>query len=357
MKKILLCAFAISFFTTQISANDYSNNDGGETTSENGGFSISADYLYWNAVQDQMQYAAVLPGGVQGVINQVGDGSPVNVIDNLSLIDPSFEYQSGFRIGIGYQVPCSNWDCQLSWVRLHENLSSSVSELNGGVIPLASPVSSLFGFIDSEPMNFGFGSTATSHWKFEFDTLDLQIGRLCTFSYGLQMRPYIGIKAASIRQKQHIQYLGFALSDGIVNIETIKKNDFRGIGPSFGMDASWEFFPHFNLTSGICGSLLYGKFDVHVNPFVSQLNNSINITLKNSKKNRLRPTVDANIGIEWQDCLCGKFPVRIGVAYEAQYWWNQWLVPSSVISSIIGGSSPQGDLMLSGLTVNAEIGF
>lgn len=354
-KNVSILILALFAFTTQVSAN-YSYNYAGEGT-PCGGFSVYGEYLYWKVVQEQMQYAAVLPGGVQGIIEQIGDGDPVNVVDSVSLTDPSFEYQSGFRVGIGYQVPCSNWDFQLSWLRLHEKVSSSVSEANGGVIPLTSPISSLFGFIDSEPMGFGFGSEATSHWKFEFDTIDFQVGRVCAISNCLLVRPYIGIKAASIKQKQEIEYFGFALNDDIVDIENQKKNDFRGIGPSIGIDADWEFFPHFSLTSGICGSLLYGKFDIHGNPNVSVLDNSINISLHNSKSSRIRPAVDAKIGVEWQDCLCNQFPVKIGVVYEVQYWWNQWQVPSSVISSIIGGSSPQGDLMLYGLTVHAGFGF
>lgn len=323
------------------------------------GIKIYGEFLYWKVVQDQMQYAAVLPGGIQQIIQAFqGGDNPVQLSEKLSIIDPSFKYKPGFRIGLGYDVPCSNWDFQLAWTRIHEKVSSSVYNNEQGVIPLTFPVASIFGFINRDPSQFAFGNEAKSRWNFEFDTIDLQVGRDCSCLNCLAFRPYIGIKAASIRQNQHIEYLGFSVDGTPINLRNIKKNNFYGIGPSFGFDSSWEFYPHWNLSSGICGALLCGKFDVNEHPSANLDPNFIKVDSKNSKKCRLRPAVDANIGIDWNTCVCDRFQIMIGISYEVQYWWNQWQAPSSVESSLInGGSSPQGDLMMHGLTARLAVSF
>lgn len=324
------------------------------------GIKIYGELLYWKVVQDQMQYAAVLPGGIQHIIQafQRGGDHPVQLSEKLSIVDPSFKFKPGFRIGLGYEVPCSNWDFQLAWTRIHEKTSSSVSNKENGVIPLTLPIASIFGFVNRDPSQFAFGSEAKSHWNFEFDTLDLQVGRTCSCLNCLDFRSYLGVKAASIRQNQHIEYLGFSVNKGPVNLRNTRKNNFYGVGPSFGFDASWGFCPHWNLSSGICGALLCGKFDVHEHPSATLDPNFIKLDLKNSKKGRLRPTVDATIGIDWDACVCDRFQIKVGVAYEVQYWWNQWQAPSSVRGSLIdGGSSAQGDLMMHGLTAQLAVAF
>lgn len=74
-----------------------------DATHWSNGISVDAEFLYWKVSQDQMQYAAVLPGGLQPIIQafQGGGSAPVQVAANLNIIDPSFKYKPGFRIGVG----------------------------------------------------------------------------------------------------------------------------------------------------------------------------------------------------------------------------------------------------------------
>lgn len=324
-----------------------------------GNFQIYGDYLYWKVSQDQMQYAAVLPGGIQQIIQDFQtQESSVRVSEKLKIIDPKFDFQSGFRIGLGYIFPCSNWDVQLAWTSIHEKTHSQVSNRDQGIIPLAMPVSSIFGFINRDPALFGFGSKAKSNWHFEFDVIDLEIGRNCACSDQLVLRPYVGLKMASIRQKQHIDYFGFSVDGTSIGLANKKKNDFQGIGPSFGVDFGWGFCSNWSLSGSLSGALLCGKLDVKERPVADVGPNSITFELKNSKKNRVRSVVAANLGIDWATCICNKVGALIGVYYEAQYWPNQWNCLSSVASGlIVGGNSPQGDLMMQGLTAKVALSF
>ena len=80
--------------------------------------------------------------------------------------------------------------------------------------------------------------------------------------------------------------------------------------------------------------------------------------MSDTKKCRVRPTVDVNVSIDWSTCVSDRILILFGVAYEAEYWWNQWQVgPSAVGSLITGADSPQGDLMMQGLTIKGAILF
>lgn len=326
-----------------------------------GTISVWGEYLYWKVVQDQIQYAAVLPGGVQQIIQEIqatNDGAPLTISEKLSIVEPSFKYKSGFRVGAGYALRHSNWDFELAWTRLHEKINSKVTESARGIIPLSLQASIAFGFISGEPSMFGFADKAKSHWNFEFDTIDFQIGRKCCVQKNFNIHPYLGVKAAFIRQNQHIRYYGFSTSEEPVIVKDRKKNNFCAVGPSIGFDASWEFYPHFNLLSELSAAELCGNFDVKENPSISLPPNSIKIELNNSRKHRLRPTIDAKIGLDWDSCISNKCQLVLGAFYELQYWWNQFQAPSSIATSILtGGSSPQGDLMMYGLTVHGGVRF
>lgn len=321
------------------------------------GITLCGEFLYWKVIQDQTQYALVVPDGVQPVIQALSE-TPIQISERFSVRDPKFKFRPGFRVGVGYALPCSDWDFRLLWTHIDEKVTSRVFNKNNGIIPITIPAASAFGFT-GDPEQFGFGNKAHSRWRFDFDVIDFEVGKKCCCDC-LVFHPYTGLRAAFIDQTQRVRYFGFSVVNDPtlpVSLKNKKKNNFYGVGPSVGFDASWEFCDGFSLSGGVSGALLWGRFDVREHPSIKAGPNHIAIKLKNSKKHRIRPVVDANIGIDWSYCLCG-FPLVVGLYYEVEYWWNQWQVSPSFVSSILnGGSSPQGDLMMHGLTVKLAVGF
>lgn len=319
------------------------------------GFSVYGDYLYWRVVQDQIPYAAILPGGIEGIIDAFSQ-EPVVLDAAISVVEPKFKYNSGFRIGVGYEIPCSNWDFQISWARLRAHTRSNVSNSESGIIPLSFPVAAIFGVTSTSPT---FADSAFSSWHFQYDVVDFEIGRNMILCGCFHVHPFVGVKVARIHQKQHIEYEGFTVGEQALEAEITKINHFRGVGPSIGLDLDWEFFRNWSLSSGISGALMYSRFSVKDQPELELNPNMIGIQLSNTKKNRIRPMVDAYVGIDWRSQgWCDSFDFNIGVLYETQYWWNQWQAFNSFESGLIsGGTSPQGDLMLYGLTVHASVTF
>ena len=197
-------------------------DDSQPTCDCDGCLQVYGEFLYWKTVQDQIAFAAVLPGGIQPIINEFST-EPVDIAARLKVKDTEFEYKPGFRVGVGYSFTSANWDIQLAWTSLHEKISSKVTDPDGGVFPLTFPTSILFGFVNRDPADFDFGTEAKSHWKLQFDTVDLEVGKTFCFCETVGLRPFLGLKIASIRQKQYNQYLGFTSDTGVVDLTTERK--------------------------------------------------------------------------------------------------------------------------------------
>lgn len=333
----------------------------------NGAFadlSVYGEFLYWKAIQDQTEYAGLLPGGVQTIIRDIsfdpsGNLKQIHIDEKISIVEPNFDFKPGFRVGALYKSNCSMWDVELFWTHLDEKISSSVSDKGNGVISLAFPAANVAGFVDRDPSAFGFASEGSSVWDFEFNTIDLQFGRnICCFEDG-NFHPYLGVRAALIRQTQHITFLGLtAGSDANLIATSFRKNQFWGVGPSFGFDSSWTFVDSLSLSGGLSGALLCGNFDAETKPLAELSINTISLALVRSDINRVRPTVDGYLGFDWSCPLAGCFQIDVGVYYEVEYFWNQWQAPNDVVDGILSsGTSPQGDLTLHGLTVKLGVTF
>lgn len=324
---------------------------------EDARWDVYGEYLYWKVAEEQLNYATLLPGGVSAFGN-VQPNSTVNVRGKVKSQDA--DWHSGFRIGAGYSTTCSDWDAQLFWTRLHFNQRNSVKDNAGGVLPLESPVSLLVALINGGQGVPTFANHAKSHWRFDFDTIDFEIGKTLHCGCDAIVRVDVGIRGAFINQHLKTTYQGLNVGSSVaIESEVSKKNDFCSVGPTIGIDAAWQFCPEWTLATGASVGWLYGKFDLGVNSKVTAegIGGVIDVGV-HENKHRLRPTLDGYLGLAWDTCLCDKWNVDLGIFYEYQYWWNQWQTPGSVVFALIDASStPQGDLSLQGLTVKAGITF
>ncbi len=353
MKKSLAVSALLLAYASQVAA------ESSETPcyeERSGGFTVYGAYLLWEVIQDGMTYAETLPGGVQGIIDAIMSGGSTVVLNEKIFIDePQSKWKSGFKAGIGYEG-CSRWDIDLVWTRLHEKITSSVSDINNGIIPSEIILASLIGII-ANPTITGFSHEAISNWKFTFDTLDFQIGQTATLGNCFDLRGAVGVKGAWIKQHQFTNYLGFTIMDAPITIEVFKKNEFRAVGPSFTLDGSLQLGSYFSLNGGITGAFLYGKTHADIFPVAIFGTNMIDVDVISTRKNRIKPMVDAFVGIDVHTDFCDDWRVAVGVGYEVQYWWNQFIVPLSFETSILGPVTAHGDLVLHGLTAYAALTF
>lgn len=329
---------------------------------EDGIIELYGEYLCWEAVQDQIPYVARVPGGLSQIISGIISGGIAT--PTITNIDIPFNWNSGFRVGLDYVPPGCMWDFQLAWTSLHQWVRGDYVTRDNSLIPINEPLTIALAFINrDDPSTFSLASEGKGSWQLKYDIVDMLYGTNFEIVDSLVIRPSIGVKMASISQNTFTQYFGMTLAQQLgpslpVTINVHKKNKFLGAGPSISLDTFWQFARQWGLSGGIGGALVYGKFTSYSQPYISIASTAtLQIKVDGTKHHRMRPTVDAYIGIDWNGCLCGQ-KIGVGLAYEWQYWWNQWQAPPSVISNLVnGGTSPQGDLMFQGITVRGSLFF
>jgi hypothetical protein len=94
------------------------------------------------------------------------------------------------------------------------------------------------------------------HWRLKYNTIDLTVGRyFCLDCFSV--KPFIGLRAACIRQRLRSHLETFVTSDiapsSIVFTDMDDREHFRGIGPQLGLAVDWYLG---------CNMRLFGSFAV-----------------------------------------------------------------------------------------------
>jgi len=312
------------------------------------GLSFSADYLYWKTQEEQL-YPVIF----------VKSSDSEQTQQEISPTNQKFEYTSGFRVALGYEFPCTSYDIKFAWTRIHPRTTAKFESPDPKMF-IAIPFSSL---TDSDVPHAG---SVVSRWHLNYDMLDLDLGREYALCNCFTFRPHIGLKGGWINQTQKMQVNDITLGQSpVIDITqgtAHRRNDFNGIGPSIGVDMRFALGSQFGVFGGVSGALLYGQFDLMNKIFIAdtlnnyyELSGPKTINLESSEY-FVSPTVQVLLGGDWATCFCEKYWIRLGVAYEVLYWWDQ-MKSNNSINQTLFVNSPSGNLMMHGLTVQASFEF
>ncbi len=296
----------------------------------NGDFDITVAAFYWSAHQDGMEYA--IENGVTQPADQVVATPNVNTVFNqlagAEYKHPSSKWDWGFKLGLGYCSPCDGWDVQLLWTwfrgRNHNSLDADPSD-NTAILPLWSDfVNSIGG-----PL---FATSAEDHWKLKLNLIDLELGRDFWVSRYLAIRPFVGLRYASIRQHTEIDYNGGSWAgnatqqafNGIVDLE----NNYRGAGLRAGLNSEWNFGCGWALWGDLAASIIYGRFRVDHDEIIrlaSLSPHSITSVLDTTESFRAsRAILDMGLGVQWSTMFCScKYGFTAMLGWESHIFFDQ----------------------------------
>jgi hypothetical protein len=262
------------------------------------GLSTFADLLIWSASEETASPWAT-------VITEPTDLSIVYTAPNIY-----FNTKPGFRGGFIYDGEPVSWDTKLYWTYFATNAKS---EFPTSLTQLITP-GSFSGFLSKD---FFFG--ASSKWQLFLNMIDAEIGHQFNVGDTFSVRPSIGIKGGWINQTIHSKY------DAYIYTSTDKiRNNFSGLGPSFGLETEWNIINNLDLIANFQTAFLWGSWDVediYSRPeafFGLVTPTTIKTTLNNSLGTIM---FDYFLGLEWAHK--GKSQVTIRLGYEMQYWENQ----------------------------------
>jgi hypothetical protein len=297
------------------------------------GWYVGLDYLIWKPEQDQLLVAWQLNGALNaGFIG----------LNSINSISQCFTTSVGSRLNVGYSF-CSDWDIKSAWTHVN----------NCSPLHIRDQQSDLFTAPFIGAVDFLAVPEATSDWTLRFNAFDLECARSTCLWPGFNLRSHMGLKLARIKQQQLIKYFAFDADITNAIITIAKCNRFFGAGPRAGFDMQWDMGHCFNIIGAVSGALLFGKFKIQQNYDIPFTPRNLTPTLLDCNKDRIRPTLQMITGVNWAKPVCDII-VEFGVAYEAQYWWNQW--QNSPVFALFG-TLGNGDLMFHGATISGGVRF
>lgn len=247
-----------------------------------------------------------------------------------------FNWEPGFRVGVGYNMHHDQWDTQLSytWFQAQANQHASGNVTSGF---LAARLSLL------EPFQRG-----KIDFNLHYNMFDWDLGRSFLVSPALCFRPYIGVKAGWINQRLQMKWT----SPNYFAFETVK-NNFRGGGPKGGLESQWilgNIERHvFSLKGTFAAAYLWGSWTLR-DKFTDVLATKTSIPM--GRRNFGSLMLQGLLGFGWDfnfDRERSHF--CLDVSYEIQDFLNHFQVFSNA------SGTQNADLILQGLTAELRFDF
>lgn len=298
-----------------------------------GKMTVGADWLYWKVQQDGILPARIATEGTEIINDLVIPFSSSRGIHS----DP--KWNSGFRVSLGYELPCDCWDVNLCYTYMPSR--DKLADFTVG------EDERIFAFAPGGVYDF-----FASKWNLTLNNIDLDIGRTVCFGECLTLRPHVGFRATWFDQT----YRGFGSFQGIesdianerFDSLTIKQK-FQGYGVEAGLWANYKLSCGVSLVGHFGGSILYSKFNVRRNG-VSGIFQSVEDTLLTEASHdtdsffTATPSLDYFVGLQYADTMCD-------MLYKVHLGWEQHVLfdTNRFLSS--------GNLSGQGLTLGLEVGF
>ena len=291
----------------------------------------TGEVLLWKAQQDDLGFAV--------------KSKSTTSIQKGKTKDPKFNWNWGFRVGFGYNIPHDNWDLAGSYTQFQTS-THTVDTANGG--------DALFPTWKYD--GSGYATEATAHWRLHLQLGDLELGRAIGVAKWLSIRPHIGIRAAWIYQKYDITYSGGTTVPAGDTDEVSLRNNFWGIGARFGADSLWGLGKGFSMFTDGAFSLLSGFFHVHQNEHLENGGTTyINVT---SHPNTVVTILDLAMGFQYDTFFSHKkYHLGVKLGYEFNYLFDQNQFMRFISGSPGNFSTSNGDLSLMGVTLGLRFDF
>jgi hypothetical protein len=271
------------------------------------GFFVTLNALYWQPKTGGTEYAYT-DQDTQGAYPRKGR---VKTMD--------FDWDYGFRVGVGYNLDHDGWDTHLQYTWLDSSGSSSTrAGSNSSVIPLKSS----WEIADNSSL---VAESAKSMYDFDYQSLTLELGRDFYLSKKLSVHPHVGLKSTWLDLTQSVRYTGRELEGNTLHVDDYA--DFWGLGPRFGFDSKWYVGNGFSLFGKLSGALIYGYHDVDHKEKMSN-NPDVRKIHLHANKHGFAPNANMQLGVRYDTYVNdNKQHVSLGLAFEAEYYFkiNQML--------------------------------
>ncbi len=290
---------------------------------------VDAEMLFWQSNMGSLDYAITSNGSHRHVK------------------EPHFDWDFGFRVGLGYKLPHDKWDLLVNYTYVQANASGHAGSSSGTVFPIYAS-----NFSGTSPF---YANSARAHWHLTLNMADIELGRTCFVGRCLTIRPFIGVRGLVIDQDYHVSYRGGTIAPSDKD-KIHMDSDFWGVGARLGVNTLWGLGKGFSFYGDGSFSILSGNFDIHEHEKLDQEN----LRLMNIKYDldNIVVTADLALGLQW-DYMFSKDRYHFGMKMGWEF--NMFCDQNQLFNFI--GSNPgslhcaNDDLSFQGLTVGFRFDF
>lgn len=300
---------------------------------------IQAEALYMHATEDGMDFAIENNSAVAYQSGRVKNAH--------------YDWDWGFRLGLGYNMAHDGWDLLLNWTWFHSHEHHDEEAGTGEF---------LFG-TRSDPGPTGQGNfqatEADEHHHLHLNLLDLEMGREFFVSKWLTVRPHVGLRAGWIHRNFEVEYEG-GTTLGTNELEDEFHNRYRGIGLRSGFDTQWGLGSGWSIFGQMAFSLLYGRHHLHAEEELEAITGAE--TPQENVRSRytmVRTMADFALGLRWDHLFYDdRYRIRLQLGWEEHvlFGFNRDI---DFVDDVVRGkfTSNRGDLAFSGVSLQARFDF
>lgn len=356
-KKLMATGTALSLGLSAMAFADQScnynncqpaNNCGNGNWCDN--LKLDVSFLYWKVSGDEFDYAYDITEF---------EGTPE--LFRKRFHNVSGDFDPGFKIGLGIDLPCICWDTNLIWTHFDtKNTSHHDVEARGGAeVEIAIP------FFRGSGRDLAIGDQVVSTGKlnFKYDVIDLEFGKWICCNNCLLFRPHIGLRAADIREKFHAELNEFSVNSTTARTDYSAhiKNEFKGVGVRAGLDTDLQLCDGWSVIGRAAASILWGNTKINNQFREFEVDSGIDAAASHETDHyrHSRVITDLSLGIRYRTCYCS-CPIELEAAWEHHYLFNQhrFFASDTTQEEQTGYNfKKNGDVALQGLTVTASFEF
>ncbi len=186
------------------------------------------------------------------------------------------EWNSGFRVALGYDFDCDRWGLRATYTYYHSNADDRVKFDNSGFDPLVGGTFTMFNnfYAPSNDLIFSLFQVGTiptagdikANWKLDLNQIDIDATREYYIGCAVTLRPYVGFRYYNFDTKINTVGTYNFLYDVTLDIEEELVVDthasicYDGFGLKSGLSSTWELGCGFGIYGDANIALVYGQF-------------------------------------------------------------------------------------------------
>ena len=328
-------------------------------------FYFGASFIYWEAMQDNMEFAAVASTGVANNFFATGAGNTTSA----EIVGHDFSYKPGFKVLAGMNFDRDHWDGYLEYTWFKSTTTTSVSAgpdsatARLGVLPVRGN-----GFMlndaDANPnTSTSAFNSASQEWKLKFQSLDAALARTYYVGTQLTFRTIMGARFAWFTQTLSDTFT----SDGTLNqsagVRTYhERQNFSswGAGLMAGLNTKWMLGEGFSMIGNGSFDLLYTRVQTTNTKFSNTVAGAAPsvYAFPDDRPDFVMPHASLEFGFAWGSYFdCYNWHVDFAATYGFQVFWDANLFRNFEGSQAAFSGRGTGNLYMHGLNLSARLDF